>query len=180
LILSVKIVLYDTYRCRASRFFPISVGLRKYPIRRWHVIGRYMAHIRDGEAGRRFEASPPPWSQETRYSVYDFSRQRWRGTGLPDFLGAWYQNLKKWPKLNTKCTKWSSNIPNVRKIFQIAEKLINTFQSKALQNLQWLGFFGLKINHLATLTRDLLKRGVGIKWLREAGGINKPSLKIPS
>jgi hypothetical protein len=33
-------------------------------------------------------------------------------------------------------------------------KYTNVFHSKALQNLPKLGFFGLKINHLATLERD--------------------------
>jgi hypothetical protein len=41
---------------------------------------------------------------------------------------------------NTKCTKWSKSIPNVRKIFQMAIKYINIFQFKALQNLPKLGF----------------------------------------
>jgi hypothetical protein len=43
------------------------------------------------------------------------------------------------------------NIPHVCEIFQRVLKYINFFQSKALQNLPKLGFFGLKRNHLATL-----------------------------
>jgi hypothetical protein len=43
-------------------------------------------------------------------------------------------------------------MPSVRKIFQKAIKCSNIFQSKALQNLPTLGFFGLKMNHLAALT----------------------------
>jgi hypothetical protein len=39
----------------------------------------------------------------------------------------------------------------VCKIFQMATKYINIFQSKALQNCPKFGFSGLKINHLATL-----------------------------
>jgi hypothetical protein len=54
-------------------------------------------------------------------------------------------------QINTKCTKWSKNIPNVCKLFQMSIKYINIFQSKALQNLPKLEFFGLKRNHLATL-----------------------------
>jgi hypothetical protein len=41
--------------------------------------------------------------------------------------------------MNTKCTKRSQNIPNLHKIFQVAIKYINIFQSKALQNLPKLG-----------------------------------------
>jgi hypothetical protein len=37
----------------------------------------------------------------------------------------------------------------------MAIKYINIFQSKALQNLPKLGFFGLKTNHLATLFFDV-------------------------
>jgi hypothetical protein len=36
-------------------------------------------------------------------------------------------------------------------VFQTAVEYTNTFYSKALQNVPKLGFFGLKINHLATL-----------------------------
>jgi hypothetical protein len=38
-------------------------------------------------------------------------------------------------QMNTKCTKWLYNIPNLHKIFQMAIKYINIFQSKAIQNL---------------------------------------------
>jgi hypothetical protein len=37
------------------------------------------------------------------------------------------------------------------KKFQMAIKYTNIFRSKALQNIPNLGFFGLRINHLATL-----------------------------
>jgi hypothetical protein len=58
--------------------------------------------------------------------------------------------------------------PNVRKIFQIATKYINIFQSKALQNCPKFGFFGLKINHLATLlaTLNFLKSKYILKNLK--------------
>jgi hypothetical protein len=42
--------------------------------------------------------------------------------------------------MNTKCTKWSQNIPNVLKIFQMAINYIHFFQSKALENLPKLEF----------------------------------------
>jgi hypothetical protein len=35
-------------------------------------------------------------------------------------------------QVNTNCTKWSLNIPNVHKIFQMAVKYINIFQSEDL------------------------------------------------
>jgi hypothetical protein len=47
-------------------------------------------------------------------------------------------------QMNTKCTKWSKNIPTVCKIFQMAIKCINIFQSRALQNLPKLGFWARK------------------------------------
>jgi hypothetical protein len=57
-------------------------------------------------------------------------------------------------QMNTKCTKWPYNIPNICKIFQIAIKYI-IFKPKDLQNLPKLGFFGLKRNHQATLVAAL-------------------------
>jgi hypothetical protein len=44
-------------------------------------------------------------------------------------------------QMNTKCTEWSKNIPNVAKIFPTAIKCIYVFQAKALQNLAKFGFF---------------------------------------
>jgi hypothetical protein len=46
--------------------------------------------------------------------------------------------------------------PNVLKIFQMAIKDINIFQSKALQKFTQIGIFGLKTNHLATLVTMLI------------------------
>jgi hypothetical protein len=69
-------------------------------------------------------------------------------------LGSWYQNRKK-------RTKWSLNIPNVRKIFQMAIKYISIFQSKALQNLPKL----LKRNHLATLVASAFDHPLFINLL---------------
>jgi hypothetical protein len=45
----------------------------------------------------------------------------------------------------TRCTKY-------QKLFQLATKYINIFQSKAPKKFTQIGNFGLKINHLATLT----------------------------
>jgi hypothetical protein len=55
-----------------------------------------------------------------------------RNSGLPDFC--WYVIPKpeKGYQISTKCTKWSYNFPNVVKIFQMAIKYINIFQSTAL------------------------------------------------
>jgi hypothetical protein len=47
---------------------------------------------------------------------------------------------RKMYQMNTKRTKLSQNIPNVRKIFQMAIIYINIFPRKALQNLPNLGF----------------------------------------
>jgi hypothetical protein len=44
--------------------------------------------------------------------------------------------------MNTKCTKWSLNIPNDRKLFLLAINYINILQSKALKNLPKFGIFG--------------------------------------
>jgi hypothetical protein len=40
-------------------------------------------------------------------------------------------------------------------MLQVAIKYSKIYQSKALENLPKLGFFGLKINHLATLDLSL-------------------------
>jgi hypothetical protein len=41
---------------------------------------------------------------------------------------------------STICTEWSQNIPNVYKIFQMAIKYINIFQSEALEMFPESGF----------------------------------------
>jgi hypothetical protein len=41
-------------------------------------------------------------------------------------------------------TKWQENMPNGRKIAQIATKYTNSFHCKTLQNLPKLGFLVLK------------------------------------
>jgi hypothetical protein len=60
--------------------------------------------------------------------------------GLPDFSCYIIPKLEKMYQINTKCTKWSYNIPNVQRIFQMAMKCINIFQTKAFQNWPKLGF----------------------------------------
>jgi hypothetical protein len=68
-----------------------------------------------------------------------------------------YQNRKKCTKavkmyqMSTQCAKRSQNIPNVYKIFQIALKYINIFQSETVKIFSQIGILGLKTNHLATL-----------------------------
>jgi hypothetical protein len=89
-----------------------------------------------------------PPSQYLFFS-YGFSFDVLQGCQI--FHGTWYQNRKKMYQISTKCTKWSQNIPNVRKMFQMEIKYSNIFHSKVLQNLSKLGFLVWKINHLATL-----------------------------
>jgi hypothetical protein len=71
--------------------------------------------------------------------------------GCQIFFLAHDTKTAKMYQMNTKFTKWPQNSPNVRIISQLVIKYINIFKSLALQNLSKLGFFGLKINHLATL-----------------------------
>jgi hypothetical protein len=68
-----------------------------------------------------------------KYVTYDPEKSAY-GPGLPDF--SWYMipKLEKMYQMNTKYNKWSKNIPNVRKIFQMAIKYINLFPSEVLQN----------------------------------------------
>jgi hypothetical protein len=73
-------------------------------------------------------------------------------SGLPDF--SWYiiPKQEKMYQMNAKCTKWSQNIPKVRKILQMDIKYINILQSMyGTPKFTQIGIFGLKINHLATL-----------------------------
>jgi hypothetical protein len=78
--------------------------------------------------------------------------------GLPDFC--WYVIPKpeKIYQIDTKCYEWSFS--NVLKIFQMAINYTYIFQSKALQNFPKLGFFGLKTNHLATLSMSSFLDGL--------------------
>jgi hypothetical protein len=46
--------------------------------------------------------------------------------------------------MNTKCTKWSLNIPNGRKISQMTINYLNIFQSKSTPKFSQVGIFGLK------------------------------------
>jgi hypothetical protein len=48
--------------------------------------------------------------------------------------------LKEMYQTNTKCTKWSQNIPNINKILQMAIKYIGIYQSEALKFVPKLGF----------------------------------------
>jgi hypothetical protein len=54
--------------------------------------------------------------------------------GLPDF--SWYKIPKR-----EKYIKWLQNVPNGRKIDQMAIKYTNIFHCKTLQNLPKLGLF---------------------------------------
>jgi hypothetical protein len=64
--------------------------------------------------------------------------------GLPDL--SWYIIPKR-----EKYTKISINRPNGHKRDQMTIKYANMSHCKSLQNLPKLGYFGLKICHLATL-----------------------------
>jgi hypothetical protein len=55
----------------------------------------------------------------------------------------------------------------------MAKEYTNPFYSKALKNLPKLGFFGLKINHLATL----VKTGLKSKTLRNGSLVSIGPLK---
>jgi hypothetical protein len=63
------------------------------------------------------------------------------------------QLIKTWKKIlnDQKYTKCVQNIPNGRKIDQKTLTLTNILHCKTQQNLAKLGFFGLKMYHLATL-----------------------------
>jgi hypothetical protein len=53
-------------------------------------------------------------------------------------------------QMNTKCTKWSQNTPNLHKIFQAAIKYKH-FPILGPPKFTQIEIFGLKTNHLATL-----------------------------
>jgi hypothetical protein len=55
-------------------------------------------------------------------------------------------------QITTTYTKWLLNIPNDRKI----DKMSNIYTNISLQSLPKLGFFGLKMYHLATLAPTLI------------------------
>jgi hypothetical protein len=59
---------------------------------------------------------------------------------LPDFFLVQDTKTGKIYQMNTKCTKWSLDIPIVRKIFQMAIKYINILRSEAIHNLPKVGF----------------------------------------
>jgi hypothetical protein len=71
--------------------------------------------------------------------------------GLPDFSWCMMPKQDKMYQMSTICTELSQNIPNIHKIFQMAIKYINIFQSEALKFFSQIGIFGLKTNHLATV-----------------------------
>jgi hypothetical protein len=63
------------------------------------------------------------------------------------------QYTKTWKiyQITSKYTKVPQNMPNGSKIDQMAMKYTSIFHCQTLQNLPKLGFFGLKIYHLAIL-----------------------------
>jgi hypothetical protein len=70
--------------------------------------------------------------------------------GLPDFSWCMIPKPEKMYQINTKCSKWSKNIPNVHKGLLMSIKYINIFQSEALEYFPNWDFW-LKTNHLAAL-----------------------------
>jgi hypothetical protein len=69
-------------------------------------------------------------------------------TGLPDFS---WSNIPKWEKYTKVYQIEVKNTPNGPKSTQMAITFTQIFQSKAYKNNPKLGFYGLKIFHLATL-----------------------------
>jgi hypothetical protein len=68
--------------------------------------------------------------------------------------------------MNTKFTKWLLIFQmSVCTIFQMAIKYINTFQSKALQNLPKIRSFVLKIHDLATLGKTQADYILGVYFI---------------
>jgi hypothetical protein len=66
--------------------------------------------------------------------------QKVAGTRVARFLLVRDTQTGKNVPNNTKWSKWSRNFPNVLKIFLMAIKYFNIFQSKALKNLPKVGF----------------------------------------
>jgi hypothetical protein len=55
-------------------------------------------------------------------------------------------------QMNTKCTRWSQNFPNGRKIcIPNGHKILEHFPISGPIKFTQMGIFGLKTNHLATL-----------------------------
>jgi hypothetical protein len=59
---------------------------------------------------------------------------------LPDFSRSKHTNTGKIYQITTKYTKVTLNLPNSRKIFQMAVKYSNIIHTEALQNIPKLGF----------------------------------------
>jgi hypothetical protein len=81
-----------------------------------------------------------------------FCGQPSHGPGLPDLSSYNIPKRGKIYQMTTKCNKMPLNLPICIKTYQIAIKYTNIFHYKTLQNLPKNGIFGLKTNHLATLT----------------------------
>jgi hypothetical protein len=78
--------------------------------------------------------------------------------GLPDFIWSKHTKTEKIYQMTANYTKRPCIIPNGHKLYQTAVKYTNIFHSKALQNTPKTGFFGLKINHLATMWSGIILR----------------------
>jgi hypothetical protein len=73
--------------------------------------------------------------------------------GCQIFLGKHTKNGENINQMTIKCTKWTQNIPNYRKIDQMVITCTNIFLCKLQKEPKFtqIVIFGLKINHLATL-----------------------------
>jgi hypothetical protein len=60
--------------------------------------------------------------------------------GLTDFSWCMIPKQEKMYQMSTICTEWSKTIPIIHKIFQMAIKYTNIFQSEALKNFPKLGY----------------------------------------
>jgi hypothetical protein len=91
-------------------------------------------------------ASGTDWQNPT-FRSFRICSDEW--TGLPDF------SRPKRTKNRKNYTKWPQTIPNCHKLYQMPEKIfwmvITTFSIPRPPNFTQNRFFGLKINHLATL-----------------------------
>jgi hypothetical protein len=85
------------------------------------------------------------------WACHLFYLQGSRVNRVARFFNVQYTKTEKIYPLIIIYPKATKYVPHSRKIDQMAIKCSNIFHCKTLQNLPELGFFGLKICHLATL-----------------------------
>jgi hypothetical protein len=89
---------------------------------------------------------------------FAYAMQELSETGLPDSLGRNIPKRGKMYQKTLKCTECHKCKPRRRKIFQMAIKYINIFNSEALQSIPKLKFLVWNIYHLAALERKQFPR----------------------